>query len=120
MMLWLLLLAQQITPLNSVPPNPHVAWTQAATTVEEVRGYVYRYYLDKAVNGAPLASVTCGGTQSPWDCNAPLPVTLGGTHTLSMTAELTTGERGPMSPEVEFTIELIGSPTAPNPVIIIK
>ena len=123
MTLWLTLwlaLAQQVSPLNSVPPNPTVAWSQNAGTVEEVRGYIYRYYLDGAQNGAQLFSVTCGGTQSPWECHAPLPVTLGGTHTLALSAELTTGEKGPRSETTTFTIELIGAPTGLGPVIIIK
>jgi hypothetical protein len=118
LLLWLL--AQQATPLNSVPAYPHVEWTQAATTLLEVQGYVYRYYLDGNQTGAVLGPVTCSGDFSPWTCNALLPVTLGGEHTLSLTAELTTGERGPMSATATFTIELIGTPGAPYPVIIIK
>jgi hypothetical protein len=115
-----LLLAQQVTPLNSVPPNPTAEWTQAATTLPEAQSYVYRYYLDGAVNGAVFGGVSCSGTVSPWTCRAPLPVTLGGEHTLTVTAELPTGERGGMSAPTTFTIELLGAPTTPAPVIIVK
>lgn len=117
--LWLLA-PQQINLLNSVPPNPTAEWTQAAETLLEVQGYIYRYYLDGATNGAQFGGVVCSGTVSPWTCRAPLPVTLGGEHTLTVSAELTTGERGPMSAPTTFTIELLGAPTSPAPVIIIK
>lgn len=115
-----LLLAQQVTPLNSVPPNPTAEWTQAAATLPEAQSYVYRYYLDGAVNGAVFGGVACSGTVSPWTCRAPLPVTLGGEHTVTVTAELPTGERGGMSAPTTFTIELLGAPTTPAPVIIVK
>jgi hypothetical protein len=115
-----LFVAQQVSPLGSVPPNPIVEWTQDAETVEEVQGYVYKYYLDGAQTGAVLVGVICTGTARPWPCRASLPVTAGGPHTLTMTAERTTGEVGPMCPPVTFTIELIGAPTSPGPVIIIK
>jgi hypothetical protein len=115
-----LIAAQQVTPLNSVPPNPTAAWSQEAGTLQEAQSYVYRYYLDGATNGAAFSGVVCTGTASPWSCQAPLPVTLGGEHTITVTAELTTGERGGMSAPATFTIELLGAPTPLGGVVIIK
>jgi len=114
------LLAQQVTPFNSVPPNPTAEWSQPAATLPEAQSYVYRYYLDGATIGAVFGGVSCSGTVSPWTCRAPLPVTLGGEHTVTVTAELPTGERGGMSAPTTFTIELLGAPTTPAPVIIVK
>lgn len=114
-LLFLLLAAQLVSP-----PYPTVEWNQNATLLTEVQGYIYRYYLDGATNGPALSSVTCSGTVSPWTCKAPLPVTLPGTHTLSLTAELTTGERGAMSETATFELVPPTGPGQPQTVIIIK
>lgn len=119
----------QVTPLNSVPVNPWAEWNQDAETLQEAQGFVYRYYLDgMQTPGAVFAGVECGGTARPWLCRAQLPVTIGGEHTLTMTSELatcaTSGNpvecRSTMTAPVTFTIELLGAPTSPNPVIVIK
>lgn len=126
-LLLIALFLQQVAPLNSVPPNPTAEWNQEADTLQTAQSYRYRYFLDGATTGAVFGGVACTGTASPFMCRAPLPVTLGGTHTISMTTGVPEGTtctppscESPPSPPVTFTIELLGAPTQPQAVIVVK
>ena len=99
-------------------------WDQTAGTLAEARGYVYRYYVDGAAAGAVLAPVTCDEFPNPsippttFACYAPFTMTVAGPHTLTVSVELTTGERSAQStPPAAFTVDTIGAPRPPESVV---
>jgi hypothetical protein len=68
-------------------PGDKLGFDQAAASLADAQGYVYRMYLDGAATGAVLVA-TCGGTTSPFTCTAPLPALTTGTHTSQLTASV--------------------------------
>lgn len=97
-------------------PTSQLAWDQSAANLATAQAFTYGFYPDSAAVKTALASVTCVGTASPFQCSVAFPSFTPGAHTLTLTASNVAGE-SPKSPALAFTFVVI--PTAPtNPHII--
>jgi hypothetical protein len=75
-----------------------IGWDQAAPSLAEAQGYIYKYYPDSATVGTTLNLVTCIGTISPYQCEVAFPAFTPGAHTLTITAGNIAGESAKSSP----------------------
>ena len=98
-------------------PNPpatggnKIGWDQSAPTLAEAQGYTYKYYPDASPTGTTLATVTCAGTTSPYQCEVAFPAFTPGNHTLTLTASNIAGESVKSAPlNFVFTV----TPSAPT------
>jgi hypothetical protein len=101
----------------NVDANDSFAWNQAANSLAEAQGYVYKYYLDGAGVGSTFAGVTCSGTASPFTCQARTPAFSNGNHSLTITAASAAGESAPSIP---FGFVFGNPPTTPNNIRVIR
>lgn len=88
-----------------------VGWNQAAPTLADASGYVYRTYDNGSTTPAVMAGVTCAGTVSPYQCEAPFPPMSPGNHSLTLTASNIAGESGKSVP---FVFTFIVTPAVPT------
>ena len=107
------LLAFTVTAAAQTPVTTanKIGWDQSAPTLAEAQSYVYKYYPDAATAGVALASVTCAGTTSPYQCEVPFPAFTPGSHTLTLTASNAAGESA-KSAVLAFAFVII--PASPN------
>jgi hypothetical protein len=98
-------------------PNDSFGWNQAAATLTEAQGFVYKYYLDGAVTGSVFSGVTCTGTATPFSCKVRIPTFAPGQHSITFTAANITGESVQSSP---FVFVYGNPPANPNNISIIK
>lgn len=68
------------------------SWTQGAPTLADAQAYEYGIYVDGSTTKQVLAAVTCTGTVSPFNCEAPIPAFTPGNHTATLTAKNVAGE----------------------------
>lgn len=96
-----------------------LAFDIPTSTLAVAQGYAYKYYPDSAVTGTTLATVTCTGTATPFQCEAPFPAFTPGSHTLTITAVLTYVDVNGVSQTLEgakstpFTFTFIVNPGTP-------
>lgn len=79
-----------------------LGWDQDAPSLTEVRGYTYKYYPDAATTGIALTPITCVGTVSPYQCEAPFPPFTPGNHSLTLVTSNLAGD-SPHSLPLAFT-----------------
>jgi len=91
-------------------PSSKLAFDMAAPDLVSAQGYTYKYYPDNAVTGAVLNGVTCSGTASPFQCEAPFPAFTPGNHTLKLSASNIAGEGTLSSP---FAFVFVVTPGTP-------
>ena len=83
--------------------------------IPTLQSYTYRYYLDGSGTGTIMTSVVCTATAGPWTCTAPVPTTIKGSHTVTITVALTpTSVTSQKSNQTTIT-DVIIPPTAPAP-----
>jgi hypothetical protein len=87
-----------------------IGWDQAAPTLGEAQNYTYKYFADNATTGITLASVTCAGTASPYQCEVPFPAFTPGNHTITLTAGNLAGESVKSAP---LSFAFVVTPGAP-------
>lgn len=102
------------TPVTNA--RQHIAWDQdvsgTGATLADVRQYIYRGYVDGAVQpagGVQLINVTCvaGGLPTdPFVCSADWPALVPGPHTIAVSAANNTGESLPSIP-LAFTYQVV-------------
>lgn len=94
-----------------------LGFDQAAATLTEAQGYLYRAYLDGAITGVTLTA-TCSGASSPFACVAPLPSLTTGTHTSQLTASVVLpppdGRTIESVKSAVFTFRLFAAPESPT------
>jgi hypothetical protein len=69
-----------------------IGFDQDAPSLAEVQTYTWKYYADTATTGISLTGVTCTGTVTPYQCEAPFPAFTPGPHTLTLTTSNLAGE----------------------------
>lgn len=71
--------------------TPRLVWGQEGENLTEVQSFIYKSYLDSAVQAVVINGVTCSGAVSPFTCSTPLPSFPPGRHTLQLTATTADG-----------------------------
>ena len=94
--------------------TPRITWDQPGAGLVEVQSLTYKTYVDAATTGTLLNGVSCVGTASPFQCQAPFTGYPSGNHTLTLTASDSIGESA-KSNSVPF-----GPPGAPSNLRIVK
>ena len=74
-----------------ISAGDRVAWSQLATSAQELSGFQYAIYVDDS--RSVLTGVSCGTTAGSvgFDCSAPVPTMSVGTHTIELTAFVVDG-----------------------------
>ena len=83
------------------------------STIPTLQSYTYRYYLDGSATGGVLTNVVCTATAGPWTCTAPVPASITGPHTATITVAIgPTTQTSSNSNQISFT-DVVVLPTAP-------
>lgn len=89
-----------------------IGFDQDGPSLTEVQAYTWKYYADSATTGVTLTSVTCVGTASPFQCEAPFPAFTPGSHTLTLTTSNLAGESVKSTPLSFSFVVTPGAPTS--------
>lgn len=83
--------------------------------IATLQSYTYRYFLDTSTTGIVLTGVVCTATPGPWTCAAPVPTTIKGTHTVTITVSTSSaGTQSPKSNQISFNDSTIPVPVGPK------
>jgi len=102
------------TTVYAQPPatgSNKIGFDQEGPSLTEVQAYTWKYYADSATTGIVLANVTCAGTASPYQCEAPFPAFTPGRHTLTLTTSNLAGESVKSAPLDFAFVVTPGAPT---------
>lgn len=66
-------------------PSDKFAWTQDAGSLTTVQSYRYELELDAVIQATALVT-TCTGTDSPFNCSAPIPAVTPSNHSVRIRA----------------------------------
>lgn len=105
-----LLLIPTVVGAQAIPTSK-LAWDQVAPDLVSAQAYTYKYYPDGSTTGTSLASVTCTGAASPFQCEVAFPSFTPGNHNLTLTASNIAGESGKSSPFAFVFVVTPGIPT---------
>jgi hypothetical protein len=87
-----------------------IGFDQEGPTLTEVQAYTWKYYADTATTGIILTGVSCIGTVSPYQCEAPFPAFTPGSHILTLTTSNLAGESIKSAP---LSFAFVVTPGAP-------
>lgn len=87
-----------------------IGFDQDAPSLTEVQTYTWKYFADAATTGIVLVGVTCTGTVTPYQCEAPFPAFTPGNHTLTLTTSNLAGESAKSLP---LSFAFVVTPGAP-------
>jgi hypothetical protein len=90
-----------------------LGWNQLAPSLQTLRSYSFKLYVDRTPADPGLSEVQCGDTAGPtgYECSGLLPTLPAGTRVL----QLSTTERGQESPRsAELTVTVVRRLTAPT------
>jgi len=83
--------------------------------IPTLQSYTYRYYLDGSATGTILTNVTCVASAGPWTCETPVPTSIKGTHTATITVALTpTSITSAKSNQISFNDTVVAPPAIPT------
>ncbi len=97
--------AQTATPISKF------AWSQAGPDLATVQAYTVRRFDDGGTTGVTLTTVTCSGTVSPFQCEAPIPAYTQGAHTVFITSA---NVAGPSSGSNTLSFQMVLVPSTPT------
>lgn len=98
---------------QTATPSSSLAWDQLGQAPALASGATYRLYVDGAVVGSTVASVTCAVGPSVADatCVAPLPPLTAGQHTVTLSQIIDSAE-SPQSIALTFSVVIVVRPTS--------